>query len=373
MKVPYFLPWINNADKKNVLKALENRWLTNGPILKKFESNFQRYINVNYSAGVGSATQALHLSLNVLGIGKGDEVIVPTFTFAATANSALYCRAKPVFVDVDENSFNISINEIIKKISKKTKAIIAVHYGGQACDMEDLSQICKEHDLFLIEDCAHSLGSTYKNKFCGSFGSLGCFSFYPTKIITTGEGGMVTTNSSKLNKKIRLLRSQAMNIEAKDREKKSKWKYDVVDLGYNYRLDEIRASLGNSQLERIELINKKRLNVAKKYDSKLKKIKGISIPKIEKNRNHIFHLYTIKVEKDYHLTRNQLFKKLSKAGIGTSVQYTPLHLMSYYKKILKINNDNFPNTNKIKDQIICLPIFPTMNSKMIDYVVKNLN
>jgi len=372
LDVPYFVPWITKDDKKNVNNALNQRWLTNGPFLQKFEKNFQKFIRTKYAVGVGSATQALHLSLRALGIKTGDEVIVPTFTFAATANSALYCGAKPIFVDIDRDSFNISPREIEKKITKKTKAIIPVHYGGQACNIDEILRICKNFNLFLIEDCAHSLGSTFKNRLCGSFGNLGCFSFYATKVITTAEGGMVTTNSTKLNKKIRLLRSQAMSIQAKDREKKSQWKYDIIDLGYNYRLDEIRSALGVSQLQRIEQINKKRINIAKKYNSKLKKVKGIIIPKIDKDRNHIFHLYTIKIEKDYHLSRNQLFQKLAKAGIGTSVQYNPLHLMSYYEKKLKINKNEFPNANKIKDRILCLPIYPTMSEKQVKYVVNTI-
>ncbi len=371
MKVPYFVPWINNNDRKNVSKALLNRWLTNGPFLKEFESKFNKYLQTNYSIGVGSATQGLHLSLQALGIGPGDEVIVPTFTFAATANSVLYCGAKPIFADIDSDTFNISIKEIKKKISKKTKAVIPVHYGGQACDMSEILKICKEHKLFLVEDCAHSLGSTYKNHFCGSLGILGCFSFYATKVITTAEGGMVTTNSAKLDLKIRSLRSKGMNIQAKDREKKSKWKYDITDLGYNYRLDEIRSALGVSQIARINSINNMRIKIATHYDKLINKINGITIPKKKSNRNHIYHLYTIKIEKDFNMSRDELFTKLASKGIGTSVQYYPLHKMSYYKNNSSARKKFF-NAEKLKDQILCLPIFPKMTLKQVEYVVSNL-
>mgnify|MGYP006422366807 FL=1 len=370
MKVPYFEPWITDNDKKNIMKALNQRWLTNGPFLSKFENKFQNYINSKHALGVGSATHALHLSNRALGIGPGDEVIVPTFTFVATANSVLYCGATVVLADIDPSTFNISLKSIKNLITKKTKAIIPVHYGGQSCDMDEIMSIAKKNNLKVIEDCAHSLGSKFDNSFCGTMGDVGCFSFYPTKIITTGEGGMITTNKNNLLKKFKQLRSQGMNITPNQREKLIQWKYDVVDLGYNYRLDEIRSSLGLSQLNRINNINKLRIKIANKYNKLLKNIKGISLPVIKSNRNHIFHLYSIKIEKEYNLTRDELFKKLYDKNIGTSVQYYPLHLMSYNKN--KYNNLDFPVANKIKNQILCLPIVPTMTEKQIQYVASNL-
>ena len=371
MQVPFFVPWINGNDKKAVLKTLDQRWLTNGPNLKKFEENFHKFIDTKYSVGVGSATQALHLALRSLKISKNDEVIVPTFTFAATANSVIYCGAKPVFCDVDKDTFNIIPEEIEKKISDKTKAVIVVHYGGQSCDMDKIKKITKNNNLHLIEDCAHACGSTYKNKKCGNMGIMGCFSFYPTKVITTGEGGMVSTNNKKISEKLRLLRSQGLSIQYKDREKKGKWNYDVVDLGYNYRIDEIRSALGISQLKRINKINNLRKNVAAKYDELLKDIPGISIPKRKSDRNHIYHLYTIKVESNYPDTRNNLFKKLFEKKIGTSVQYIPLHLMSYYRQFLS-KSDSFPNAELLNNSVLSLPIFPTMSDSQIKYVVNQL-
>jgi len=370
MKIPYFVPEINEHDKKFVLRALSQRWLTNGPFLQKFEYNVAKFIGTKYAMGIGNATQALHLSLSSLEIGYNDEVIVPTFTFVASANAANYCSAKPVLVDVDPNTFNILPSEIEKKITKKTRAIVVVHYGGQSCDMDEITLIAKKHRLHLIEDCAHALGSTYKNKKCGNIGDIGCFSFYPTKIITTGEGGMVTSNQKSIYKKINILKSQGMDVLATQREISGKWRYDVVDLGYNYRLDEIRSALGLSQIYRVNKINKLRINVAKKYNNLINKIKGISIPQIKQDRNHIYHLYTIKIEKDYHLTRDQLFEKLHKFGIGTSVQYYPLHLMSYNKN--KYKKTDFTNANKLKDQVLCLPIYASMTSKQIEYVVSKL-
>ena len=372
MKVPYFEPWITETDKKFVISSLNQRWLTNGPFLKKFENKFKQYLNTKFSIGVGSATQALHLSLRCMNLTTDDEVIVPTFTFAATANAVKYCGANPILADVDPSTFNISPSEIEKNITKKTKGIVVVHYGGQSCDMTEILHIAKKKNLFVVEDCAHALGTTYEGKKCGSFGDTGCFSFYPTKVITTGEGGMISTSKKSLSKKISILKSQGMNISAKEREEKLSWKYDIVDLGYNYRLDEMRSALGYSQLKRINEINRRRIKVAQTYDELIRKIKGISIPITQNNRNHIYHLYTIKIEKNYHMTRNELFAKLSKNNIGTSVQYIPLHLMSLYRKEYKNKIRNFPNSNILKDQILCLPIYPIMTRKQIEYVVSHL-
>ena len=351
-------------------KVLDQRWLTNGPILKKFEAEFSQFQKTKFSLGVSSATHGLHLCLKAIGIKPGDEVIVPTMTFAATADVVTYCGAKPVLVDIDEDTLNISTSAILDKINKKTKAIIPVHYGGQSCDMDKIQSIANKFKLKIVEDCAHALGSTYNGKKCGSIGDISCFSFYPTKIITTGEGGMITTNLSGLVKKVNLLRSHGMNHLPTTREKSALWNYDIVDLGYNYRLDEIRSALGLSQFSRIKKINESRIKIAQKYDKGLKDIDGLEIPIKKSNRNHIFHLYTIKILKKFPISRNELFVKLNKLGIGTSVQYPPLHLMTYNKR--KYNKKDFPVAKKIKDEIISLPIFPTMRNVDIDYVILNL-
>ena len=369
MKVPYYSPWITKTDESYVMKALKQRWLTNGSFLKKFEKKIGNFLKCRHVSGVGSATQALHLSLRALDISKDDEVIVPTFTFVASANAALYCNAKPVLTDVDSDTFTISPLEIRKKITRKTRAIIVVHYGGQSCDMDAITNIGKQYGIPIVEDCAHALGSKFKNKFCGTIGKVGCFSFYPTKIITTGEGGAITSNDATISKKVNILRSQGMSTNADLREKQSKWRYDILDLGYNYRLDEIRSSLGYSQISRVNTINKMRKKIAKIYDKKLKKINGITIPKIISNRNHIYHLYTIKVEKNYHLTRDGLFNKLSKNGVGSSVQYTPIHQLSFYKKKFKLNDNDFPNSTNLQSQVLSLPIFPQMTKKQIEKVI----
>ena len=370
IKVPFFYPSISKDDQLAVKNALNSPLLTDGPLLKKFESNFAKFTGAKYAIGVSNATSALHLSLKSLGISSGDEVIIPDMTFVATASSILFTGATPVVADID-NDLNISIESIEKNITKKTKAILPVHFAGKICNINKIKKIAKKNNLKLIEDCAHAIGTREGKKHVGTFGNAGCFSFYPTKNFTTIEGGMIITNSKDIAKYVLTARNHGLTRSLSNRFSSGKpWDYDVIEPGYNYRLDEIRSSLGLSQLNRINNINKLRIKIANKYNKLLKNIKGISLPVIKSNRNHIFHLYSIKIEKEYNLTRDELFKKLYDKNIGTSVQYYPLHLMSYNKN--KYNNLDFPVANKIKNQILCLPIFPTMTQKQIQYVASNL-
>ena len=339
--VPFYIPWINDDDRKALEEALKSRWLTGGPRTVNFEKKFADIIGVKHAIAVNSCTAALHLSMASLGIGAGDEVIVPVFTFAATANAPLFCGAKPVFTDINEKTFNIDPEDIKERISQKTKAIIPVHYGGQACDMSEIIEIAEDHKLQVVEDCAHSLGSEYRGIKTGNLGTIGCFSFYPTKIITTFEGGMLTTNDSTIAKKADLLRSHGMSKSAYDREREVSWYYDVVELGYNYRINEVQAALGESQLKRIDEGNEMRIKIAEQYSKKFN-FKGIVTPYKAPDRTHVFHLYVIKViEEETGINRDDLYVELEKAGIGTSLHYTPLHLFTLYKNILNSSTETF--------------------------------
>jgi len=258
MKVPLFIPWITNEDIRLTSKSYRLNQLTDGPILKKFEKEFSKLVGSKFAIGLSNGTSALHLSLLSLGIRKGDEVLVPDLTFIATANAVVATGAKPVFVDVDE-TLNISTKNIKTKITRKTRAIIPVHFAGFSSDMNTIMTIAKKNNIFVIEDCAHSLGTFYKNKHVGTIGDIGCFSFYPTKNITTIEGGMAITNSKKISNDIQSLRNHGINKNLQQRYATSKpWEYDVSNPGYNYRLDEIRSSLGLSQLRRFKKITKKK-------------------------------------------------------------------------------------------------------------------
>lgn len=371
--VPFFVPSITKEDKKKVIAALGSRWLTGGPRAKEFEELFAQYVGTKYAVAVNSCTAALHLALRALGIGSSDEVIVPTLTFAATANAPLFCGARPIFADIDEITFNISPEDVAKHITKRTKAIIVVHYAGQPCNMNEITQLADKFGIYVIEDCAHSLGATYSGRQTGGLGTAGCFSFYPTKNITTMEGGMVTTNDKKLADRITILRSHGMTREAWERSRSSKWYYDVVDLGYNYRLNEVQVALGISQLSRVDLMSQQRARKAKYYTTKLGKIKGIIPPQQAENRTHAFHIYAVRViQKEFGVSRDALFAQLSKRGIGLSVHYTPLHLLTYYRETLGCKPGDYPVAEKVYNELLSLPIFPKLRRKQIDYVIQKI-
>lgn len=370
INVPLAVPWITNSDRKAVMSCLKNPQLTDGPKLREFESKIAKYTGCKYAVGLSNATAALYLSLLSTGIKQGDEVIIPDLTFVATANSVLATGAKPVIVDIDE-TLNISIKDILKKINSKTKAIIPVHLGGYPSKIQEIKKVSGKYGLSIIEDCAQALGTFYKNRHVGSFGKTGCFSFYPTKNITTIEGGVVTTNSQKIAKKIASLRNHGITKTLIQRDKADKpWKYDVSHFGYNFRLDEVRATLGISQLDRFSEIIKRRVKAALYYNKGLLEIKGIENLPYKYTSNHAYHLYIIRIKKQYGLSRDKLHEKLFKSGIKTTVHYKPLHTFSIFKK--EYRHKDFPNTMKAFKECLTLPLFPTITRKQQDYVLSNL-
>ncbi len=371
IKVPAYEPWISDNDKKLVLQSLNQTMLTLGPNLEKFEKMFAEYTNTKHAVAVSNCTAALHLSLMAVGIKKGDEVIIPDLTFVADANAVLAVGAKPMMADIDDN-FAISTKSIKKKLSKNTKAIIPVHIYGEACNMDEILDIANANNLKIIEDCAHAVGTFYNGKHVGGIGDTGCFSFYPTKNMTTAEGGMVTTNSADIAEKIRRLRSHGMTRSLSDRYRQGyPWIFDVKQPGYNYRLDEIRCALGISQLSRIKKINELRRKAAKYYTDKLKNIRGLIIPKIVNDDSHSYHLYTIRITKEYGRTRNEMFEFLRDNGIRTTVYWLPLHKFTAYKKFIK-NTKDVENSARIYEQILALPLYPTISKKQQDIVIEHI-
>jgi perosamine synthetase len=369
IKFPAYEPWISNEDKKIINKTLNQSMLTLGPQLEKFESDFCKYSNAKYAIAVSNCTAALHLSLMALGIKKDDEVIIPDLTFVADANAILACNAKPIIADINKENFFLSISNIKKNITKKTKAIIPVHIYGQVCNIDEIMDVAKDNNLKVIEDCAHAVGTFHKSKHVGNLGNTGCFSFYPTKNITTAEGGMVITNSEKIAKKVRQLRSHGMTKSLKNRySSEYPWVFDILEPGYNYRLDEIRAALGITQLKRIKKINELRKNASLYYFKNLQNIPGIILPDMVNDKTHSYHLYTIRVTKPYKLSRNQLFKKLKDNGIRTTVYWMPIHKYTAYQKFAK--KSNVINTTKIYDEILALPLFPNISKTHQDNVIK---
>ena len=369
IKFPAYEPWISDEDKKIVKKTLTQSMLTLGPQLEKFENDFCKYSKAKYAVAVSNCTAALHLSLMALGIKKDDEVIIPDLTFVADANAILACNAKPVIVDINKENFFLSISNIKKNITKKTKVIIPVHIYGQVCNIEEILDVAKDNNLKVIEDCAHAVGTFHKSKHVGTLGNTGCFSFYPTKNITTAEGGMVITNSEKIAEKVRQLRNHGMTKSLKSRySSEYPWIFDIKQPGYNYRLDEIRAALGITQLKRIKKINELRKKASSYYNKNLQNIPGIILPDMVNDKTHSYHLYTIRVTKPYKLSRNQLFKKLKDNGIRTTVYWMPIHKYTAYRKFVKTSN--ILNTTKIYDEILALPLFPNISKKHQDAVIK---
>ena len=371
-RVPFFVPQISDEDRKVMISALDKPLLTDGPRLLEFESNFAKFVGTRFSVGVSNATSALHMSLKALGVKEGDEVIVPDITFVATANSVLLSGATPVLADVNMDDYNISMSSIKKNITAKTKAIIPVHMAGKSCDMNEIRRIVKNNNIFVIEDCAHAIGTKFRGKHVGVFGDIGCFSFYPTKNITTIEGGMVVTNNRNVEQYVRRVRSHGINRSLIQRYNQGfPWEYDIEDPGYNYRLDEIRSSLGIVQLKRVKKLNELRENATKYYNSKLRGLTGVIIPDISKNNEDSYHLYMIRVTKEFGMKRNELFKKLLKDGISTTVHYKPIHKFSLFKKRAKTYS-SLANSERLYSELLSLPLFPTITKKEQELVVNSI-
>ncbi len=372
IRVPFVVPNIESSDRTAIEKALQSNLLTDGPSLRKFEKAFSKFTGSKYAIGVSNATSALHLSLKSIGIGIGDEVIIPNITFVATANAVLYTGATPVLADVNHDDLNISSKSIKENITKKTKAILPVHFAGKSCNMSQIKKLASAHNLQIIEDCAHALGTKFNKTHVGNFGKTGCFSFYPTKNLTTFEGGMVITNSKETALQIQNLRNHGITKSLKERFSKGyPWDFDMSELGYNYRLDEIRSSLGINQLKRLQQMNKSRQNACAYYNSHLKDIPGIELHIDPKLRNNSCHLYVIKILKNFGMNRNILFKHLLKKGIRTSVHYKPLNKFSFYKNKLKIHS-KLTNSEKLYSQILSLPLFPQITKRELDLVIETI-
>jgi len=373
INVPFVVPMITSDDKKSITNALNSRLLTDGPLLKKFETEFAKFTGSKYAIGVSNATSALQLSLLASGIGKGDEVIIPDITFVATANAVLAIGATPILADVEKNDLNISVDSIKSNITPKTKAIIPVHFAGKSCNMKKIISLSKKNNLEIIEDCAHAIGTKYNQKHVGNFGVTGCFSFYPTKNMTTVEGGMIICNSKNIAKYLISCRNHGISKTYTQRFSSGlPWDYDIKYHGYNFRLDEIRSAMGLSQIKKLREWNKKRNNAAKYYSNNLKSIKGIDIPsKTPSSEMHSWHLYVIKIKNSYGFTRNYLFKKLLEQGIRTSVHYKPLHNFTLYRKMAK-SFSPLDNSSTLYDDILSLPLYPNISKKEQDFVISKI-
>ncbi len=365
MKISLSRPEITSKDIQSVIKSLKTPYLSLGPRLVEFESKTAKYAGVKYAIAVNSGTSALHLIVRALGIKGGDEVITTPFSFIASSNSILFEGADPVFVDIDPNTLNINVDLIERRISKKTKAILAVDVFGHPAEWEALGRIVRKHGLKLIEDSCEALGSEYKGKRCGSFGDAGAFAFYPNKQITTGEGGMVVTDNSRIADLARSMRNQG-------RGKKSTW-LNHVRLGYNYRISEINCVLGSGQIRRIDKIRAKRGKAADMYNDKLKVIEEIDLPYIAPEVKMSWFVYVIKLKKSFNRRRrDSIIKFLKSKNIGCSTYFHPIHLQPFYRKLYGFKKGMHPVTEYISERTIALPFFNNITGEEIDYIFKNL-
>lgn len=368
--LPFAKPSIGEDEINEVIDTLKSGWLSIGPKTQKFEKKLEDYIGCNYVVALNSCTAALHLSLLGLDIGKNDEVITTPFTFAATANTIINVGAKPVFADIRADTYNINPDEIVKKITSKTRAIIPVHYGGQPCEMDEIIKIAKEHDLYVIEDAAHAIGAKYKNKKIGTIGDVTCFSFYAIKNITTGDGGAIATNNKKLSEKIRKLSLHGINKNAWNRySSKGNWYYEVEYPGYKYNLTDIQSAIGLVQLPKLDNFIERRREISEMYNHGFEKNDAITTPFTSKDVYHAKHLYPILVN-GLNINRNDFIEELKEMNIGTSVHFIPMHYHPFYKKTFKYKKGDFPITENVFKNLISLPLYPDMSNANVNYVIK---
>lgn len=371
--IPFSKPYIKKEEINRVVDVLKSGWLTMGPLVHQFEKYFSQHFG-GKAIAVSSCTAGLHLSLLSIGISNGDEVITSPFTFASTANTIVHCGAKPVFVDIEEDTYNIDPNKIEEKITIKTKAIVVVHYAGHPCDMDRIINICKKYNLKLIEDCAHALGAQYFGKHVGLFGDTGVFSFYVTKNITTGEGGMVITSSDLIEDKIKILRLHGMNKDAWKRyDATGSWYYEILEAGFKYNMMDIQAAIGIEQIKKFDYLQKKRTKIANYYSARLKKYSDfLKLPSIKNEIVHAWHIYPIVIKNNLLLNRNELFQKLKEKGIQCSVHFIPLHLQPFYQKRFFYKYGDFPCAEKVYENILSLPLYPSMKISDIKFIVSEL-
>jgi len=356
--IPIAKPGLGYEEKTAVDTVLDSGMIAQGKKVKELENNFTNYLGTKYAAATNNGTSSLHTALLACGIEEGDEVITTPFSFTATANSILFCGARPVFCDIDADTFNINSEKIEEKITSRTKAVLVVHLFGNPCDMDRIKEICDKHNLLLIEDACQAHGAEYKGQKIGSIGDCGVFSFYPTKNMTTGEGGIITTNSADIDKKCRIIRNHGQ--DGRDNQ---------VSLGYNYRMTDIQAAIGVEQLKKLEGFIEKRIANAKMLNNGLKGVKGIVTPKIQAETRHVFNQYTIRVTKEFKISRDELIQKLKDAGVGAFVYYpNPIYKQKYYRDLGY--DETLKNVENAAKEVLSIPVHPGVSKKDIETIIE---
>jgi dTDP-4-amino-4,6-dideoxygalactose transaminase len=368
--LPFHVPDIGEDEIQGVVETLRSGWLTTGPKTKQFEEDFARYVGCRYAVAVNSCTAALHLALEAVGVTTGDEVILPTMTFAATAEVVRYLNATPVLVDCQPDTLNIDPMQIERVVTPKTKAIIPVHFAGHPCEMETILEIAKAHKLTVIEDAAHALPTRVQGKMVGTIGDISCFSFYATKTITTGEGGMATTENREWAERMRMMSLHGISKDAWKRyTAEGSWYYEILAPGYKYNLTDIAAVIGIQQLKKCDAFWRRRQQHAALYSEAFTDVPGIIVPPMVEDGQHAWHLYVIQLQLErLRIDRNTFIELLKQQNIGTSVHFIPLHLHPYYRDSFGYRSEDFPHASIIFQQTVSLPIYPKMTEADIKYV-----
>lgn len=372
--LPFALPEIGEEEIAEVVDSLRSGWVTTGPKAKRFEEQFSAFLGDKAleSIAVNSATSGLHLALEAVGVGPGDEVIVPTYTFTATAEIVRYLGATPIMVDVEESTFNMSPTAFEAAISEKTKAVIPVHFAGLACDMDEIISIARKHDIRVIEDAAHALPTVYNGKLIGTLDSdVTVFSFYANKTMTTGEGGMVVTRNQDIAKRCKIMRLHGISRDAFDRYTSTKpaWSYEIVAPGYKYNMPDIAAAIGLHQLVKLPNFQIKRQSMAEYYNQQFKDLSVILPALPNELSSHAWHLYPIKLKADAGISRDDFILKMSELGIGCSVHFIPLHLHPYWLETYNLTPEQFPVAQKVFESEVSLPLYTKMTDDDLVRVV----
>ncbi|MBN2299080.1 MAG: UDP-4-amino-4,6-dideoxy-N-acetyl-beta-L-altrosamine transaminase [Deltaproteobacteria bacterium] len=369
--IPYGKQAIGDDDIRAVVEVLHSDWITTGPKIAEFEQDLCRYTGCRHAAAVNSGTSALDIAVQSLSLTKGSEVITTPFTFVASSNCLLYNGLKPVWAEITRDTRNIDPEDIRRKITNKTKAILFVDFAGHPCDIKELKEIAEENNLYLIQDACHSLGAEYQGRKIGTQSDLTVLSFHPVKHITTGEGGAVLTDDQNLHERLLLLRSHGIDRDARSRYgPEASWAYDMKELGRNYRITDIQAALGITQLKKLDGFVEKRIDIARKYVSALKDVSWISLPVTHPNVKHSWHLFTIILAD--HVKRDEFFTYMRRKNIGVNVHYIPVYHHTYYRKTIPVNDNDFPVTEDVFNRIISLPMYPGITDDEFSYVVDTI-
>ena len=372
--IPFYVPCTDGREIAEVTEAIRSGWLTTGPKVARFEERLGRAVHARHAVAVNSCTAALHLALAASGVSRGDEVITSPYTFAATGEAILYLGARPIFVDIDPRTLNIDPLGVRRSVTRRTKVVLPVHIAGLPCDMDAITAIARKKKLKIVEDAAHALGAIFEGRPVGSIGDITCFSFYATKNLTTGEGGMATTGDAEVARRLRTLSLHGLTHDAWKRYTRSgSWRYDVVELGYKYNMTDVAAGLGLAQLRKFGAMQRARVRLAHRYTRHLEREEAFDLPVEIEGSRHAWHLYILRLRPGaLRISRDRMIEALRERGIGTSVHFLPLHLHSFYRRTLGHRPGDFPVTERESARAISLPLHPGLADRSQDRVIEAL-